>query len=66
MQNVNPLLQMINQQFGTYVQAVTMSPRYLDHFELRTETPPRSTVMVGRVKGHRDVERCRKILRHCD
>ena len=66
MQNVNPLLQIINQQFGTYVQAVTMSPWHMDHFESRTEMLPRSTVMLGGVKGHRHVERCRKILRHCD
>jgi len=57
---------MINQLIRANVQAVTMSARHLDHFELRTETLPRSTVMVGRVKGHRHVERCWKILRHCD
>jgi hypothetical protein len=40
-QSVNPLPQMINQQSRANGQAVTMSPRHLDHFELRTETPPR-------------------------
>jgi hypothetical protein len=64
-QNVNPLPQMINQQFRASVQAVSMSPRHLNHFELGTETP-RPTVVAGRVKGHRHLERCRKISRHCN
>ena len=65
-ENVNPLPQMINQQFRANGQAAMMSPRHLDHFELRTEMPPRPTVVFGRVKSHRNLERCRKILRHCD
>ena len=65
-QNVNSLPQMINQQFRADSQAAMMSPGHLDHFELRTEMPPRPAVVFGRVKSHRDLERCRKILRHCD
>jgi hypothetical protein len=65
-QKVNSLPQMINQQFRTDSQAAIMSPRHLDHFELRTEMPPRPAFLFGRVKSNRDLERCRKILRHCD
>ena len=65
-QTINSLPQMINQQFRADRQGAAMSPRHLDHFELRTEMPPRPAVVFGHVKSHGDLERCRKILRHCD
>ena len=65
-QNVNSLPQMINQQFSADSQAATMSPRHLYHFELRAEMSPRPAIVFGRVKSHRNHERCWKISRHCD
>jgi hypothetical protein len=55
-QKINSLPQMLNQQFSADRQGATMSPRHLDHFELRTEMPPRPAVVFGRVKSHGDLE----------
>ena len=63
-QNINSLPQMTNQQFSADGEAAMMSPRHLDHFELRTEVPPRPAVVFSRVKTHGQLERCRKIVRH--
>ena len=64
-QCINSLPQVINQPFSADSEAAIVSPRHLNHLGLRTQTPG-ATVIVGRVKGHRDLEGCRTIFCHYD